>query len=225
MWWKSILLVVTLALIFVFRKAVLTGMASLLVVDDPIQQSDYLLVLGGDQVAEKAAELYQQGTISQILVIEHEPNRLQRMGVLPKDGAVLVKSLLRQDIAKSSINVVPARAKGDWDVARSLQEWLATKPTGTRVLICCGRLESRRLSWLLDQVLDREYRDAVIIHSLHNGRFDETNWWHQNDGIVNVCNSVLLLGYVGLIGEDKTAWHEWEPDDYEAALLANVGQS
>jgi hypothetical protein len=113
---------------------------------------------------------------------------------------------------------VPSQAKRGWEATRSLDEWLATKPTGTQVLICCDRLDSRRIYSILDQVLVAENREKVKLHPLTHRYFDETNWWQRKEGVISVYHGIFRLGYLSFVGEDTTSWREWEPDGYEASL-------
>jgi hypothetical protein len=223
-WWKWPLRFVILALgIFFFRQTILIGFAGLLVVDEPVQAADYLLVLDGDRSEEKAAELYHQGLISQVVIFEFAPRRLERMGIIPTHGPFVVSELAKRQVPQSAIIVVPAQAKSRWDLTRSLDDWLASKPKGTRVLICCDRLDSRRLASVLDQVLRVEHRENVRILALTHRYFDETNWWQRKEGVISVFHRTFRLGYVTFIGEDKSSWREWEPDEYEA-FLKSAGQ-
>jgi hypothetical protein len=222
-WWKWPLVIVVLALlIFVFRQAILGGIVSLLVVDETVQPADYLLIMGGDRSEEKAADLYHRGIVSGVVIFEFEPGRLQRMKILPTHAAFLVKQLKKRQIPEAAIVVVPAQAKSGWDGVRALDEWLATRPKGTRVLISCERLDSRRLASVLDRTLSDEHRENVSLCPLTHRYFDESNWWHRKEGVIGVFHLTFRLGYLCLIGEDKTAWREWEPDDYEA-LLKSAG--
>ena len=218
-WWKWPLIIVVLALlIFLFRGAILHGIASLLVVEEPIQTADYVLIISGDRSEERAAELYHEGIVSHVVIFEFVPGRLQRMKILETHATHLENQLLKRQIPQSAIVVVPAQAKSTWDVTRSLDDWLSTRPTGTRVLVCCDRLSSRRLASIFDQVLSVEHRENTRIYPLTHRYFDETNWWQRKEGVIAVFHGAFRLGYVGLIGEDKTSWREWEPDAYEAHL-------
>jgi hypothetical protein len=224
-WWKWLLLIVALAaLLFVFRRTILTSVCACLVLDTPLLSADYLLIMGGDRSEDTAADLYHEGVVSRVVIFETVPSRLDRLKVTEPHAAFLEKQLVKRQVPKAFIEVVPAKARSSWDVMRSLDRWLATRPAGTQVLICCERLDSRRFAWQLDQVLSEEHRKNARIVPVTHRNFDESTWWQSKDGIIATFHLAHRLGYLLVVGEDRTPWQEWEPDDYEAFLTAAAGE-
>jgi hypothetical protein len=54
---------------------------------------------------------------------------------------------------------------------------------------------------------------------LRDRRYDETNWWQRKEGVLDVFNSYVSLGYVWLNGEQPSTWREWDAEEWLAASL------
>jgi hypothetical protein len=192
--------------------------ASGLVVADTAEPADWALVLGGDRCYREASRLYHEGTIRGILLIEFAPSRLTRIGILPSKEELARRLLAKLNVPDSAIDVVRGRAASEWDEARHLGDWLAEHP-GNTLLVICPRFAGRERRWLYSQVLGTDGTANLTWYPLRDRRYDETNWWHRKEGVLDVFNSYASFGYVRFNGEQPSTWRQWDADEWLAASL------
>src|SRR5262245_20645184 len=80
---RFVVLIAVLAILVLFRQAILSWLASWLIVEETPPAKFSLLIAGGDRTAELAVHKYMQGEATEILIVEGAPDRLQRLGIVP----------------------------------------------------------------------------------------------------------------------------------------------
>lgn len=203
--------------LYSFRDALLCGVARLIIVDEPSEAANYLLLLGGDHCQEQAVQFYQDGAAHQVLLIERRPTRLHRMGIFPSFTERMHRELASRRVPERSITVLGGDVCNDWDAARCLGEWVSGRPQ-VQVRVLCDRFASRRIRFILDCVLERDVAAQVQVQGLPSRNYDESNWWHDKEGTVHLFNSWVGFAYCWSFGPDSEAWHEWDPKQYEESL-------
>jgi hypothetical protein len=190
---------------------------SYLVIDEPAAANYAVLVGRSDGCYEQAADLYRSGSVAGILVLEHRPERLERMGFLPTFTTLTRREFTARGIPLSAITVIPGEKRSNWDHARRLRDWLQRQP-GHSLVILCERFDGRRLRYILDSVLGPEYAGRVQLLALPGNPYDERDWWRNRLGIAHVFDCYVRLAYVRLWGEDRVEWREWDPEDFKKRL-------
>ena len=217
-WYAALLIgLVVASCLYLFRVPILRGVGSYLVVDEPAAADDVVLVGRSDGCYELAAHLYRSGSVAGILLLEHRPERLERMGFLPTFTTLTRRELTAQGVPPSAITVLSGETHTDWDHARRLRDWLQRQP-GHDLVILCERFDGRRLRYILDRVLGADYAGHVHLLALPQQPYDERDWWRNRLGIAHVFDCYVRLAYVRLWGEDRLEWHEWDPDDFKKRL-------
>jgi hypothetical protein len=204
-------LVICIAL-YVFRHSLRSGVAAFLVVDDPPAPSGAIVVVDGDDCYRRAAALHRINPSGPVLLIEARPDRTQTLGIVATSEAVGRRELQRHGVPAEAIGVLPGRARTDWERFRALVEWLAAHQ-GTEATILCARFTSRRRRSILMQLGGVEARARTHWCSLADRRFDESDWWRSNDGVVSIFQCYLGLANAWFVGEDRETWRDWTPDD------------
>jgi hypothetical protein len=196
---------------------ILQGVGSYLVVDERAA-ADYVVLVGrSDGCYDQAANLYHSGSVAGILLLEHHPERLERMGFLPTFTTLTQRELTSQGVPPSGITMIPGDTRTDWDRARCLRDWLQGHP-GHGLLILCERFDGRRFRYILDRVLGAEDAGHVHLLALPRQPYDERDWWRNRLGIAHVFDCYVRLAYVQLWGEDRSEWREWNPEDFKKRL-------
>lgn len=217
-WARRLLLAgLLMAALYLLRAPLLQAAAGLLVSADPLEPREALLLQGGDQTYARAAQLYHDGWVKHLLLIESFPNRLQRLGIVPTNEEKALRALLAEGVPREAVTVLEGIARNDWERAWRLRAWLIEHPS-IRLTIQCGRFNSRRLRWVFTRVLGADLAQRVAYHPVPERRFDETNWWQRKEGLLVVFNEAVGLTHVGVYGEPEAAWHPWDPDQYEQSL-------
>lgn len=216
-WRRALLLVVLLGVcLYWFRAPILRSVAGYLIVDDPVETVDYVLILPGvDKRYDRAAQLYQAG--SRILLQQRHPSRLEKMGIKQTFEALSERELTLRGVPHTAITLIPGDVRTDWDRARSLRAWLHQQPNA-HVAIICDRFGGRRMRHIYNEILGREDAGRIRFMSLPDRTFDETNWWRIRVAVVDVFTSYLRLGYVCLCGEEPEEGREWDPEEYQKTL-------
>jgi hypothetical protein len=214
--WRRLLLALLVALLFLLRRPLLTGLGAVLVSADLPGPVDYVLILDADRAYERGARMYQAGEARCMLLVRIRPGRLEKSHVLLSSVTIARRELSGRGVPHSAVSVLPGEVRGDWEVARRLGEWLRQRP-GARVAVLCDRFDSRRKRYVFDAVLGGD-APRVSLHAAPHRRFDETNWWQRKEGSLHLFAAFIRLGFSRLWGEDREPWREWDPDEYEEAL-------
>ena len=217
-WWRRGLLAVLVlgTCLYLFRAPVLQSVAAYLVVDER-GPADDVLILDGDGRYDRAANLYQSGSATRILLAESCPKRLERMGLGPSSITLNQRELTARGVPQDAIVVIPGQSRTDWDRARGLREWLQQRPA-VGIVVLCDRFGGRRLRYIFDEILGSEYAGRVRVSALPERRFGENDWWKNRQAIVYLFDSYVKLAYDRLSGEDSEEWREWDPQEYSKKL-------
>lgn len=201
-----------------WRGPLLRALAAGLIVDEGTAGATHLLAAEGGEGAffDLAAQLRTDDAIQGILVIASRPGRLEQLGILPTTTEVVYPQLAARGVDEERIQVVPCAAANLWDAARCLGHWLDAHP-GTRVAVAARLLRSRRTRWVLDAALGPDAARVTVV-SLPELRYNEGSWWRCKEGVVDLYNEYLRLGYVALWGEETVRGKPWDPDAFEKTL-------
>jgi hypothetical protein len=191
-------------------------MGSCLVVDEPAQPGDVILLLDADGGYEEAAQTYRAGLTRRVLMLETVPGRLQRMGIVETEAERKRKALVREEVPEDGVTVVACPGRGDWNRARGLRAWLTQNPDAG-VVVLCDRMNSRRLRRIFRTILGVDIAVRVRWRAVPHRWYDESNWWNNKAGVTGCVNAYLGLAHVCLYGENQGE-REWDPDQYEQTL-------
>jgi hypothetical protein len=219
-WWRRGLLVALVlgVSLYWFRVPILRSVATYLVVDEPVETTDYLLILPGvDRRYDDAARRYHNGCASHILLLQRRPGRLERMGLQPTFEALSQRELAARGVPQDGITLIPVGVRNDWDRGRFLREWLQQQPD-VRVAVLCDRFGGRRMRHIFDDTLGANCAAQVRLISLPDRLYDETNWWQHRVATVDLFASYIRFAYARLWGEPPEEGHEWDPDAYIRSL-------
>jgi hypothetical protein len=208
--------VVLLAALYACRQPLLRGVGGCLVVDEPAQPGDVVLLLDADGGYKEAAQAYGAGATPRVLLLETPPGRLQRLSILETEGERQRKALLREAVRDDAVTSVACPGRGDWNRARGLREWLMQNPNAS-VVVLSDRMNSRRLRRIFRTILGADLAGRVRWRAVPHRWYDETNWWTNKAGLSACVNGYLGLAHVCLYGE-KQGEREWDPDQFEQTL-------
>lgn len=212
----GLIVLILLGAAILFHGPLLRGLASRLIVEDSLPENASLVLLGGVGGYDRVAPLLREGSGRRLLLLDRYPDRLVSFGLLPPSLEIDRRMLRARGVSTSKLIVLPGQVGNDWDVARRLGEWLEEHP-GDRLAVFCPRFRSQRMRRIFQVVL-REDARRVHLQTLAPPGYDETNWWRHKEGLLEVLNSGLSLGYVYLAGEGGPPRRAWHPDEIEEML-------
>lgn len=226
--WRKYALVLSVlcAIGIVFHGTLLHGLASLLVVEDPTVTADAVVLSGtidGESGFELAANLYREGAIDEVLLLEGRQSRLVKLGILPEFHSLASDNLRERGVSSEACTMLRYESDSKWGMMRQLGNWLEDHPE-TEALLVVPRFSSRQLASVANSTLTAAQRKRIHFRSLPHRRYDETNWWRSRQGVMGFCTSSVILAHVWLCGEPAERLAEWNPDNYAASLTKGRGE-
>ena len=184
-------------LLYVLRFPIMTGLADLLVINDPLQPADIVFVLNGDVTTRpfRAAELYQQGLADHIVIARAEDTPPSEMGLYPNSTDVAVRILDELGVPDQDITVIQTDGgvTSTRDETRVLREYLEQHEL-RRVIVVTSAFHTRRVKWIVDKELSKSEVD-IRLTAVPDTKFDETNWWQSERGLITFTNEYIKLFY------------------------------
>ena len=189
------LVIPSLLILYCLRRPILVEVAHLLVVDDPLVQSDYIIVPGGDANSRPflAAELYKKGLAPKIIVFEAKSDRLIEAGMALTEDQVYRKVLEAEGVPTEAIERLPGVVDSTEDEARSLNQFLTPRPAA-RIIIVTSAEHTRRTRWIFRKTLSGKPIE-IRMAAAKNQWYDESNWWLDDNGAMAVAHEYLKFPY------------------------------
>ena len=189
--WRSfvafafVVMCVLLGSLYVARAPVLSWLGSLMIVVDPIQASDAILILDGSYFGEReivATDLYKDGYASRVVVtLGYEPQsseilRQRRVRpASPKEFKLLLLSEL--GVPDDSIVVLEEGIESTFDEAKLVADWVDDASIGSLILVTT-RFHSARALYIFERVFgDRNVRLTMYPTSVNY--FNPETWWRN----------------------------------------------
>jgi hypothetical protein len=163
-----------------------------------------------------AIERVRRGAAAGLILFDTPPTRSERCGAWPRCDVAISNYLKSRGLADSAIVVLRGPSRTSWDAGRALAPWLAVRPT-LHLDVACRPLGGRYEKAVLAAVLPRD-EFAQLHFGATEDRFDETNWWHDREGIQMVFQSYVQLAYIAIHGETHSALPAWTLAQYEQNL-------
>ena len=227
-WWRRqsvrrlLAAAVVLVALAAMHRPLLRGVASFLIVDQPLAPADYLVLLPGTVETgvevDEVARRYAAGECSRCSWLFEPPDvaRGDRCGAWSDWATALRRDLEKRGIAPGAIVVLPDECRTSWDAAESLQPWLEKRPE-TR-LIVLERLMRGRHDWrILNSVLGGR-QVANLQFSAIRGGIDENNWWQSREGIQLVFQNYAALAFDWCNGQSEQCGKPWTLEEFEHSL-------
>ena len=157
----------------------------LLIVDDPLQPAQSIVVLGGQVPfrAMEAAAIYRQGWAREVWLTEGgvfaEDVALQKLGIdRPGEYTYSRGVLERLGVPLSAIRVLPGANQNTAHEVRTIDRELKASG-GHRVIIITSKYHTRRVRALWRLLA---HRDAeAIVRYTPDDPFDPAHWWRNSD--------------------------------------------
>ena len=209
-----------LAAIWLLHVPLLRGIGGFLAADEPLDKADFIVILPsmtGDRLAiESALERVRRGGASGMLFFQMPPTRSERCGAWPNYETAMGSYLKSRGIADASIVTLPGPSRTSWQAARALGKWLEGRPA-LRLDVLTRRLSGRYERHVFAAVLPDRVFDQLHFAAAGD-RIDETNWWHDHEGIQMVFQNYIQLAYIELYGETQSNAGTWTLEQYEQSL-------
>lgn len=185
-----LLLILAIAGVVAFR-----GIGRWLVVEDPLDRSDAIVVLSGGLPyrAIEAAKIFHLGMAPQVW-LTHPANpsaTLSKMGIsFEGEEDYSRKVLIHEGVPESAIRILDPMIVNTEDEERAIiAEMQATR--ATRVIIVTSRPHTRRVRELWRRLAPVEL--ALIVRSASGDDYDADHWWRTTRDSLSVMRETLGL--------------------------------
>lgn len=201
-WLKTvfIFLLVILALsivAYLLRVPLMTTMARVLISNDPLQPAEIIYILNGEVNTRPfhAARLFEQDLALQIVIPREEDGPASEISLYPNGTDVSVDILQELGVPKESIIVIEVEGgvTSTYDEAIVLRDYIESNNVES-VIVVTSAFHTRRSQWIFQKVLT----DSTIqfqISAAPQWKFDETNWWQEERGLLMLSNEYLKFAY------------------------------
>jgi hypothetical protein len=188
-WWRPlgvIVLVGVVAAVPVIRSSVLRAAGRALVVDEPLEPVDAIMlpIWAGGAGAIDAADLVHSGIAGRVALLtepsEPAEHELTRRGVFYVDENASVIQLLAA-LGVRNVEVIPNPAAGTEAEGDVLLSWCDQRQFRSIVVVSSPD-HSRRVRRVLRRSL-RNHSTKVIVRSARYSSFDPESWWTTRDGL------------------------------------------
>ena len=190
-------LLLILAVSYVFRVPLLTGLARFLIVDDLLEPADIVFVLNGDPHTRpaRASELLHRGLAPCIVIAREEDPPAVKMGLYPNGTDVSLGVMDRLGVPEARIIVLPVDggATSTRDEALILRQYIGEQGI-ERIILVTSAFHTRRAEWIFEKERMGSSATLQISAAPHWG-FDETNWWKSERGLIALTNEYIKLLY------------------------------
>jgi hypothetical protein len=185
--WRSSLVIVavTAAATLIFRDTILRRVGDALIVDEPIQPADAIVVPEWTQAvgALEAADLVALHVSTKVAVFVDDTedpvlNELRRRGVSLGPSSWTVRLLT--DLNVDDVERVPA-GPGSHATAETLRKWCEHHDFRTVIVISLPD-HSRRLRRLLDRSMKGQ-KTRTILRTSRYSQVDPARWWRTQIGV------------------------------------------
>lgn len=198
----------------------LRALGAYLIAEEPVSRADAAVVLGGDHRLQRAAELFHNGAVEEIWVLEREPSYAVTAGILRPNHGVEMEELVGLGVPADRMRLLTGGMRDIDDAARRIAAAAGESPQ-RRVVILCERLSSRNVRLVTNRVLPKTTESRIQVLGLPADEFDELCWWRSRTGWKETFNAVSQLLFTAVCGVQKEAEpFEWDPDAYEQSMIS-----
>lgn len=177
------------------RGSLLAGLADLLVSEDPVEQTDWLVLSGASARATslEGVHLYHEAVAQRVLVVtwKEEPlqERIVALGIPQPTANELIGLVLDEGgVPSSSVTLVPSAVDGTELELRVVAEFVRRHGI-TSLLYVTTRTHTARSRYLLSRQVPRGVR--VLVRASRYDPFEATAWWHSRDQARDVMAEYL----------------------------------
>jgi len=193
---------IALGVMLVLVTIAVLGVGRWLVVEDPLEKADAIVVLSGRIPirAIEAARLYRAGYASQIwLTRPEEPAASLEALSIPYSGEDFFNArvLVHEGVPLSAIRVLAPSINNTADEVRAIAGELRRENSST-VIIVTTKAHTRRVHRLWRQLAGGQGR--AIVRAAAGDPFDPAHWWRTTGDALDVVREVLgvLNAWAGL---------------------------
>lgn len=181
--------------LFLLRIPIARGVGNYLIAQDEQTITDAVLVLGGGSKdrAIEAAKLYHEG-FSQLFICtgEHVPSVLEVLEMDLRECDLARLQLIKSGVPAALIDTMRV-GTSTMEEANILLSYCKTNKLNS-VTVLSSKFHLRRVKNVFKDLFE-ENGIAVVFHGAPSSRYNESNWWTSEQGLIMVNNEYMKLLY------------------------------
>ena len=184
-------------LVVALRVPLLSGLATLWIVDEPPQMAEAIVVLGGgeDYRPYAAARLWKEGLAPVVLVPDVRLSPTQSLGLVPGTTTVILGVLKAEGVPDHAVVKIGKDVSSTREEALAVKEWAAGAGSvqakvgaGWRLLIPTDPFPTRRTNWLFEKTIPGV--EAVVVRTDPPG-INVAAWWTNETSLISFQNEFI----------------------------------
>jgi uncharacterized SAM-binding protein YcdF (DUF218 family) len=188
-----LVLVLLVLAAYLLRRPALEAAARVLDVGAEPLPSDFIFLLGGDIHSRpvKVAQLYEEGFAPRVVMARLPDSEATRIGAMPNETDATITMLTRLGVPDSAIVIIepPTGVSSTTAEAMELRQYLETNPA-SRLIVVTSAYHTRRARWQIRRQL-RDVPVEITMVAVPDPRFDATNWWSSEAGVLAYVQEYL----------------------------------
>jgi uncharacterized SAM-binding protein YcdF (DUF218 family) len=192
------ILLLLLALGFLFRKQLLQGLGNYLVKEDPLIEAEALFVLAGEayERTQEAEVLFRKGKAPIIYTLGAENNPdLRSLGTQMPEAELMREALLKAGLPDSAVHTLPM-GSSTFEESEAILGFASAREYKT-IIVVSSKLHTRRVRNVFRRKFARAGIEVVVRGADPEGyKLDE--WWRYEKGLIFVNNEYVKLFYYAL---------------------------
>jgi uncharacterized SAM-binding protein YcdF (DUF218 family) len=188
-------LVLLSILAYTFRTPVLRWFATSLIVEDPLQKVDALVVLsgGGYDRGNEAVKIIHAGYVNKVICTGGNPViELRVFGIDTLESDMTVANLRRLGIPDSIIETLH-NGTSTKEEAEMIAQY-CSQHQFKKIMVLSSKLHTHRV-WDVFKGKLKKQGIEVIVRGAPSSRFDELTWWQDEEGLIAVNNEWIKRFY------------------------------
>jgi hypothetical protein len=207
------------------RGPILWALACPLVADDRPGPGCYLWLRSDDGIhldapesCALAARLLGDVPSGKILLVDAQPCRLARFGILLPFAAATKRTLVTHGVPAAAIEILPGGDRGLGAELLVVSRFLAAHAQA-EVQLLSPRLNGAAHRRTIARLLPPEQAARLSVRGVLNRHYNETNWWQSRSGMRDFMLGWLQRVYGGIRTGDAGCPPDWDTDAYERSLV------
>ena len=183
--------------LYLLRAPILTGIARLWIVDEPLSKADAIVVLGGGLQTRPfiAAELYKQGLAPKVVVMNVEHKNTEELDLTQSETSLLKEVLINRGVPEDALVFIGNDVSSTYEEALALRDWVQTSKA-RRLIVPTEPFHTRRVNWLFEKMLNKGASPIeVLVTSTKPVSSASSNWWQTERGLIEFQNEVVKFLY------------------------------
>lgn len=195
-WLRRVFILFSLALVlFMLKGAILRGLGNWLVAEDELTETDMCFVLGGNSYERgmEAASVYKKFPNQKFTATGgNYPLQIRALDTLMFEAELTRHIMKKRGVDENKVSILTGSRSTMEESDEILKYCLDNGYKNITVISSSFHL--RRVRWVFEDKF-KEHGIHVIFHGSNPDDYNQSNWWHSEEGLIMANNEVVKLIY------------------------------